>query len=51
MMMDLPTDETFSFGPACFGRMTETLAVPGLLYGNWDTKFFHPINNTCYWAG
>ena len=50
MVMALPTDETFSFGPTWFGRMTETLAVPALLYGNWSRKFFHPINNTYYWT-
>ena len=48
MMMALPTDKAFGFGPTSFGRMSETLAVPTLLYRNWCTKFFHPINNTCF---
>ena len=50
-MMALPTDKAFGFRPTSFGRMSETLAVPALLYGNCCPKFFHPINNTCYWTG
>ena len=51
MMMAFPTDKAFGFGPTSPGQMSETLAVPVVLYGNWCTKFFHPINNTCHWTG
>ena len=51
MVMGLSTDKALSFGPTGFGRMSETLAVIALLYRNGGTKFFHPINHTCYWTG
>ena len=51
MVMGLSTDKALGFGPTGFGRMSETLAVIALLYGNGGTKFLHPINDTCYWTG
>ena len=36
IMVALPTDKTFAFGPTKFGRMAEIWAVPVLLYGNWS---------------
>ena len=51
MVVGLSTDKALSFGPAGFGRMSETLAVIAMLYRNGGTKFFHPINDTCYWTG
>ena len=34
MMVALPTDKTFDFGPTSSGGMSETLAVLALLYQN-----------------
>ena len=31
MIVGLPTDKAFGFGPASFGRMAEILGVPTLL--------------------
>ena len=48
MMIALPAVKTFSFRSwtYMFWPNDRNLAVLVLLYTNWGTKFFHPVDNT-----